>query len=125
MKPLGMDKNRVLVYEGDKVLYSGNEYKAYENEISGILLLVPYLKSINDLAVWNMWTRDAVPGEVEVVNVSDRTNYERYFADLCDRLKIWDYICQGVACSNCVANESLCNEGLVLDQWLKQPAVKL
>lgn len=123
MKPLGMDRNRVLVYEGDIVRYGVREYKAYVSELTGNLLLLPYIEGLSERAAGLI--EFAVPGSVEVVNVSDRTNYERYFADLCSREQIWSYICRGVDCKYCIVNESLCTDYLVFNQWIDQQAVKL
>lgn len=125
MKPLGMDKNRVLVYEGDIVLYGGSEYRAYMSDLTGNLILIPYLKGEYENKTGTLGWIDTVPGAVEVVNVSDRTNYERYFADLCSMHEAWSYICKGVDCCDCIAEESLCTEDSVLTKWLKEPAVKL
>lgn len=123
MKPIGMDKNSVLVYEGDIVLYKGIEYKAYESELTGNLLLNPYIKGLNTRAVGMI--EFAVPGAVEVVNVSDKTNYERYFADLCSYYEMHKYICKNVICNKCIADGYLCTYDLSLCDWLDESAVKL
>lgn len=122
MKPLGMDKNRVLIYEGDTVLFNEIEYNVHINEIENLiggLLLIPSERFSSH--GWEI--RD--PEEVEVVNVSDRTNHERYFADLCSVDYMFWYICRLTECENCIANESMCNVDLVFNQWLREPAVKL
>lgn len=126
MKPLGMDKNRVLVYEGDVVLYNGRKYKPSESGLTGNLILTPYIVELLEVAPGTIgWVDDIVPGAVEVVNVSDRTNHERYFADLCSKDEVWKYVCAGVDCCDCIADDSICTTDAVLHTWLNEPAVKL
>lgn len=125
MKPIGMDKNRVLIYEGDIVLFKGSEYTAYESGITWDFLLIPYIEGFEKTGVGTIGWVTTVPGAVEVVNVSDRTNYERYFADLCSEDSVWNYICRNTTCRDCIAKEAMCNAEIVLSVWLKEPAVKL
>lgn len=125
MKPIGMDKNRVLLYEGDIVLLDGIEYKAYESGLTGDLLLIPYFKGLSEIGSGTLGWIYATPGAVEVLNVSDRTNYERYFADLCSRDEVLDYLCIGVHCRDCILDYYLCTDNFALYQWLDMPAVKL
>lgn len=120
-----MDKNRVLVYEGDIVLYNGEKYTAYEIEITKDFLLIPYIEGLGKIGVGTIGWVYTVPGAVEVVNVSDRTNYERYFADLCSKETLFNVICLCSECDDCIAHESLCKYGRVLGEWLDDPAVKL
>lgn len=124
MKPLGMDKNRVLVYEGDIVFCDENKYKAYASELTGELLLMPYIEELNDGGTIG-WAF-TVPGAVEVVNVSDRTNYERYFADLCRKDDMFKYFCATFEfCQDCPANDYFCDFGNPMLTWLEESAVKL
>lgn len=119
MKPIGMDKNGVLAYEFDRVLYNGQEWEIAESHTEGIANIWRENDRFNFTA-YHVSTRN-----IEVVNVSDRTNYERYFADLCDRYEVWDYMCKGVYCEDCIVDGSLCNDDLALCMWLDESAVKL
>lgn len=125
MKPFGMDKNRVLIYDGDIVHYDGKKWWTHYSELLDGLLLVPYVEGLDESMIGTLVWNYCAPGAVEVVNVSDKTNHERYFADLCSYYEMYYYICKGEICSNCIANGYLCTEDLTLHKWLKEPAVKL
>lgn len=125
MKPLRMDKNRVLVYEGDIVLYRGKKYIAYESELTGGFMLMPCFGEFLVAPGTIDWIDNTIAGAFEVVNVSDRTNYDRYFADLCSQDEALYYICHGVYCSDCIVNGSICTMDSILYAWLREPAVKL
>lgn len=125
MKPLGMDKNKVLIYDSDIVLYKGKKWKVHYSDLLDGLMLVPYINGLDTSKVSTIFWGYCAPGAVEVVNVSDRTNYERYFADLCSKGEAVNYLCLGVDCPDCVVDYSLCNEDHTFFQWLRQSAVKL
>lgn len=126
MKPIGMDKNGVLVYSGDIVRFGNNEYKAYGSQNSKCVALEPITQTAWGIPMSTYGlTAYKKTESIEVVNVSDRTNHERYFADLCSMGEVFKYICVGTRCHECVVNESLCKCELVFNQWLDRPAVKL
>lgn len=125
MKPIGMDKNRVLIYDGDIVIYKGKKWKSHYSELLDGLLLVPYIDGLDTSTTSTIFWNYCAPGAVEVLNISDRTNYERYFADLCSRDEILGYLCIGVHCRDCILDYYLCTDNFALYQWLDMPAVKL
>lgn len=124
MKPIGMDKNGVLVYEGDIVLHC-DETKSVKSKF--VLDDFVILEKVNEIKnrYSSITYSCAKTNTIEVVNVSDRTNHERYFADLCSMGQIFKYICAGTHCHECIANDSMCSEDLVLNEWLNESAVKL
>lgn len=119
MKPIFRDANGALVYDNDEYITDwsmiDDDVKLCFDEERGI-----YCRSGIDES-----SGIPVKNWATLKDVSSKTNFERYFADLCEFEDVWKYICKGAECRKCAAYGVFCDFCEPLNDWLENPAVDL
>lgn len=123
MKPIFRDANGVLAYLDDELI---NDWDKFKNVMLDDVELY-FDEELGTSCRSGMDKNSGIPVKswVTVYDVSSKTNYERYFADLCCIDDVYHHICDGNTCNKCMAYKSFCSFDESLVEWLRQPAIDL
>lgn len=123
MKPIFRDANGVLAYLDDRII---NDWDKFKNVMLDDVELY-FDEELGTSCRSGMDKNSGIPVKswVTVYDVSSKTNYERYFADMCRVDQIYKYICRGNKCCDCIADEAFCTSTKPIGEWLYEPAVDL